>query len=108
MPRMLRTLLLLAALAVPAAASAGHWDRFFGPNGTGNADDKDVPVTFDANTNVVWKIAVPGVGNSSPVVWDNRIYLQTAGADGKSRTLLAIDARDGQVAWKQSIPGVKV
>ena len=63
------------------------WDRFRGPNGTGTSDDKDVPLTFGPTENVIWKVALPGGGNSSPIIWGNHLFLQSAGSDGKQRSL---------------------
>ncbi len=102
--------LLLSALALLAAAvpaGAGNWPRFRGPNGTGVADDKGVPVTWDAKSGVLWKAKVPGAGNSSPVVWGDRIFLQSASADGKERMLLCLSTADGQVIWSRAAPGAR-
>src|SRR5262245_56448803 len=68
--------------------NAAFWDRFRGPNGTGTSDDKDIPITFGAGENIIWKVALPGVGNASPVVWGKFLFLQSAGSDGKRRSLL--------------------
>ncbi|HEX3314957.1 MAG TPA: PQQ-binding-like beta-propeller repeat protein [Gemmataceae bacterium] len=103
---MIRTLLLLVGIL--AIAGADNWDRFRGPNGTGTADDKDIPLTFGTSENVVWKVEPPGAGNSSPVVWGNRLFLHAASKDGKSRSLLCLDTTDGKTLWERTIPGSKV
>jgi outer membrane protein assembly factor BamB len=82
------------------------WDRFRGPNGTGTADEKDIPLTFGANENMVWKVALPGAGNSSPVVWGKHLFLQSASNDGRQRSLLCLDTADGKIRWQKSIPAV--
>lgn len=106
MARMTRTLLLLLALGgLSSAAVADNWDRFRGPNGTGTANDKDIPVTFGAKENVLWKIAVPGLGNSSPVIWGKHLFLQSASKDGKERMLICLDTTDGKTLWQKTIPG---
>src|SRR5690242_188958 len=51
--RMTHILLLIVGLT--GGTGADHWDRFRGPNGTGTVDDKDVPLTFSATDNVIWK-----------------------------------------------------
>src|SRR5437588_1490092 len=105
---------LLATLALaccPACAPAAEpakgpgvasWDRFRGPNGTGTSDDSDVPLKFGAGESVVWKVALPGLGNSSPVVWGDHLFLQSASNDGKQRSLLCLDTADGGVRWQKS------
>jgi len=94
----------------PANVTAGeptkqaNWDRFRGPNGTGTTDDKNIPLTFGANENILWKVELPGAGNSSPVVWGNHLFLQSASEDGKLRSLLCLDVTDGNIRWQKSIP----
>jgi outer membrane protein assembly factor BamB len=86
-------------------AGAAGWDRFRGPNGTGIAADKDVPVRWTAEDGVLWKVRVPGVGHSSPVLWGDRIFLQSASADGKERWLVCLDADTGKTLWTAAAPG---
>lgn len=102
----LRSLLLLCTVAACAApASAANWDRFRGPNGTGTASDKDIPVQWSAKENILWKVPLPGPGNASPIIWGNRLFLQCASADGKQRQLVCMNASDGKVLWTRSAPG---
>src|SRR3974377_1069566 len=109
MTRSTRTLLLLVALSGSASvALAGNWERFRGPNGTGTVDDKDVPVKFSASQNMIWKVAIPGTGNSSPIVWGNRLFLHMANPKATERPLLCIDTANGKTLWQKSIPGTPV
>jgi outer membrane protein assembly factor BamB len=96
-------LLLIVGLIGPARAD--NWDRFRGPNGTGTIDDKNVPLTFSATKNVIWKVALPGVGNSSPIIWDRHLFLHSASKDGSLRSLACLDTSDGRIRWQKSIPG---
>jgi outer membrane protein assembly factor BamB len=84
-------------------AFASDWTRFRGPNGTGIADDKDIPVQWSAK-NILWKVEVAGLGHSSPIVWKDHLYVQTASKDGKERILLCLDTKDGSTRWKRSMP----
>jgi len=91
----------------PANVLAGekepvNWDRFRGPNGTGTTDDKSVPLTFSASENILWKVELPGAGNSSPVVWGKHLFLHSASEDGKLRSLLCLST-DGKIRWQKSI-----
>src|SRR5438128_6892928 len=86
-------------------AMADHWSRFRGPNGQGVAADKDVPVEFTLNNGVLWKLRLPGLGNSSPVIWNDRVFIHTA--TPKERILLCLDAASGKELWKWSMPGAK-
>jgi outer membrane protein assembly factor BamB len=96
-------LILGASLACCGLAAAANWERFRGPNGTGVAADKDVPVQWTESDGILWKTAIPGVGHSSPIVWGERIFLQSA--DAKERRLLCLEATTGKILWSRPIPG---
>ena len=100
------TILLVLTVASLAGtrAPAGNWPRFRGPNGTGVAPDNDIPVHWGPEA-VLWKAPIPGVGNSSPVVWGGRVFLQSASADGAERWLLCLDAVGGKTLWTRALPG---
>jgi outer membrane protein assembly factor BamB len=103
--------LFLMGLVFSESASFTHadnWERFRGPNGNGVANDKNIPLKFSGTDGVLWKTPIPGDGNSSPVVWGDRVFLQTASLDGADRSLLCLDANTGKEVWKRSIPGAKV
>jgi outer membrane protein assembly factor BamB len=88
-------------------AGSSTWPRFRGPNGTGIASDTDVPVQWSEKEGVQWKTRIPGAGNSSPIVWGDKVFLQSATADGRERLLLCLDAANGKVLWSRSLPGSK-
>lgn len=88
-----------------AGIIASPWPRFRGPNGTGVAAEADIPVRWDEQRGILWKTEIPGFGNSSPVVWGERLFLQSAAADGSERRLLCLSAKDGRVLWSQSAAG---
>src|SRR5436190_20964523 len=98
--------LLAAVLCTAPAVQADNWTRFRGPNGTGVATDRDIPVKFDEKSGILWKVPLPGVGHSSPVVWGNRLFLQTALGNAKERQLLCLDAVTGKQLWARPLPGV--
>jgi len=95
---------VVALLALSVVASASDWPRFRGPNGTGVSPDKNVPVKWTAE-NVLWKVALPGSGNSSPVVMGGKVYVQTASPEGAKRALVCLSAVDGHVIWSREVPG---
>src|SRR4029079_6135868 len=65
--------------------NAANWDRFRGPNGSGQSDDTTIPTKWEP-ANYLWKQPLSNIGHSSPVVWDDRLYL-TSG-DAKTRALV--------------------
>ncbi len=96
----------LAMLLCTSFASADNWDRFHGPNGAGASHEKNIPVVFDKGS-LLWKVKLPGVGNSSPVIWGRNLFVQAAAANGADRKLLCIDTRTGETRWTYQLPGVK-
>jgi outer membrane protein assembly factor BamB len=101
-----RTALAAAlVLLVVTAGSADNWPRFRGPNGTGVAADRDVPVSWSQGSGVLWKIPLPGLGNSSPVVWGDRLFVQTAPPGGKERQLVCVSASTGKLLWSRAVRG---
>lgn len=91
-----RNLLRLLAACLAAPGAAQEWTSFRGPSGQGIAAAADLPSTFD-DTNVLWRVAVGGKGHSSPVLWEERLYLTREG-DG-SRAVVCIDRASGKEIW---------
>ncbi len=83
-------------LGLAAGAHAQHWPAFRGPNGSGIADARPLPVSWDAekSANILWKTAVPGLGHSSPVIWGDRIFVTAAETSAKN---LAFNAKDSGI-----------
>jgi len=100
--------LALSLLLAATCADAGSWPRFRGPNGEGVAQGQNIPVEFNAERGLLWKTPIPGDGNSSPIVWDQHIFLQSASHDGKERILFCLDAKNGKIRWQRSFQGIHV
>lgn len=97
------SLVCLAFVAEPV--SGANWARFRGPNGTGEASDKDIPVEFSGEKGFLWKTPLPGAGHSSPIVFNQKIFLQTANNDASERIMLCLNLADGKVVWQTTLPG---
>ncbi|MHB8522967.1 MAG: outer membrane protein assembly factor BamB family protein [Limisphaerales bacterium] len=76
-----------------------EWTRFRGPNGTGISNAKTIPAKItDADVN--WKVELPGIGHSSPVLWGDRIFLTTTGDKAGGSSVLCLRAKDGRQLWR--------
>jgi outer membrane protein assembly factor BamB len=64
-------------LAGVASLPADDWPQFRGPGGLATSTDTDVPTTWSATDNIVWKTPLPGAGTSSPILLGDRIFLTT-------------------------------
>src|SRR3990172_9330988 len=85
-------------------AGARYWPRWRGPSGQGLVAGSGYPDTWSATENVLWRTAVPGRGNSSPIVWADRIFLTTAYDGGRRLSLLAYRRSDGALLWERVAP----
>src|SRR4051812_31332122 len=101
MRRGLYAVLTFAACA--GLAAAGNWPGFRGPHGDGRTEEKGVPVTWGAE-DVRWKVPLPEEGNSSPVVWGDRVFLsQPLDRAGRKRALLCLDRANGKTLWQREV-----
>lgn len=87
-------------------AAAGSWGHWRGPTGNGTAPGAHPPVEFGAGTNVRWKVPLPGGGSSSPVVWDDRVFVTAAvpvpnSPDEYDFRILCLDRRTGRERWSR-------
>ena len=83
---------------------AKYWARWRGPSGQGLANGAGYPDTWSATQNVAWKVPLPGSGNSSPIVWGDRIFLTTAYDNGRKLSIVAFRRSDGQKMWEAFAP----
>jgi outer membrane protein assembly factor BamB len=83
---------------------AKYWSRWRGPSGQGAVAGTNYVDTWSATTNVKWKVAVPGRGHSSPIVWRNHLFLTTATDGGAKMSLLAFDRTNGKLLWQTAVP----
>ncbi len=131
MKRLTLSLILVAVYAI--TASAQNWPQFRGPGATGVVESPGQPVKWDAPgaQGVRWKLAIPGLAHSSPVVWGKKVFVTTAVSAGKDETryglfgdvapvkddpvhtwkVYAIDKDKGTILWErvayEGIPKVK-
>lgn len=95
--------LFMICFVAPLSVSADPWPQWRGPGGMGVSDERGMPVEWDAETNVLWKAKLPGPGNSTPVVWDEHVFVSQATDEGKVRSLICFNRGDGSVRWTKSI-----
>lgn len=96
---------MLFELLTVCALCASDWPQFRGPNSDGHAAGPITPLEWTNGKNVTWKISVPGLGWSSPVVVGDRVYLTTAIARGEGLSLraMAFDAATGKTVWDREV-----
>ena len=114
-----------AAAATDQGTGFAHWPQWRGPLGTGVAPLADPPVTWSESENFRWKVALPGVGHSSPIVWGDRIFVTSAEPYGEALApqpdtapgahdnvlvthrhqylVLAFRRSDGELLWQKTV-----
>ena len=80
---------------------AADWPGWRGAQGNGVCDERDLPLAWSKTENVKWRIKLPEPGNSTPIVWHDRVYLTQA--VGRQRTLMCLDRADGKQLWQQGV-----
>ena len=91
--------ILISLFLFTATLSAGNWPGWRGPSGDGISPEKNIPTKWSATENVAWKVAIPGEGHSSPVIWGDRIFLTASLTEKNERHLLCLDRRTGKTIW---------
>ncbi len=118
--------LTLSALAGERRLDArDQWPQWRGPLGNGVAPRGDPPVEWSEDENIRWKIAIPGKGHSTPIIWGDRIFITTAIPYGdalpprhghapgshdnmpalrrRKFVVLAVNRRDGAILWQRTL-----
>jgi hypothetical protein len=113
-------MLCVGLLFTPGEAQ--DWPMFRGPQASGVADGRALPTEWDAvrGSNLQWKITIPGLAHSSPIVWENLVFITTA-IDPNSKTpfsptnpasmedatpmswhLYCLDKHSGKILWQRT------
>lgn len=80
---------------------AADWPAWRGPASTGVSTEATLPLRWSATENVKWRVPLREPGNSTPVVWGERVFVTQAVGD--RRTLMCFDRADGRLRWQQGI-----
>jgi outer membrane protein assembly factor BamB len=84
-------------------AQAEDWPAWRGPTGQGFSAEKDVLLTWSETENVKWKVPLEHQGNSTPIVWGEKIFLTQADTNGHQRSLLCLARANGELLWRKDI-----
>ncbi|MCI0541445.1 MAG: PQQ-binding-like beta-propeller repeat protein [Verrucomicrobiales bacterium] len=118
MPIKTTILILTSSLCGLLPLDAADWARFRGPNGAGISEEKELPLEWNATKNIIWKAELTGRGASSPIVWQDRVYVAAysgygltkddpwSNRDNLRQHLICFNRRDGTLMWKADYAGV--
>jgi len=101
--KLVRIFLLLLIFSSVNITRGQNWPCWRGPQGDGTSPETNLPQKWDSATNVIWKSPIPGIGYSSPVVWNNRLFTATAFPETEEKVLLCFDSENGKLLWQKTV-----
>ena len=107
-------LVLVCAVASQGALRAADWAGFRGPSGNAVSEATNLPETWSDSEHLAWKVELPGMGSSSPIIVGNRVFVTCYGGYGVdrnkpgkqedlSRHLVCVDLKTGKIQWDKSV-----
>jgi outer membrane protein assembly factor BamB len=99
--RRVLTSCVVVMLAAGVVLEAENWPQWRGPQANGVSSEKGLPVTWSTTENVAWKLTMPEFSGSTPIIWGERIFLNTA--EGDELQLWVLDRTKGDLLWKQPV-----
>jgi len=94
--------LSLLSCSFPTAGLAENWPQWRGPFFNGSTTETNLPVVWNKTENVLWSAVLPGPSHSTPIIWDDSVFVSSPDED-KNLLLLCLDRRTGGVRWKRQI-----
>jgi outer membrane protein assembly factor BamB len=88
---------------VGSTAIAENWPTFRGPDRQGHSAETGLPLRWSAEEHIAWNIEIPGEAWSSPIVWEDHVFVTTATDGGASCRVLAIDRDNGTILWNKEV-----
>jgi len=94
---------LLATALLPISAPGANWPGWRGPTGLGISSETALPLHWSTNQNVRWHVPLPERGNSTPVIWGDRVFVTQAIEKEGRRILLCLDRSTGKRLWQSGV-----
>jgi len=91
---------LLFGILLTSVVQGQEWTRFRGPNGQGISQAQTIPVKW-TEQDFNWKVKLPAGGHSSPVIWEDKVFVTCENPESAGGILLALDVSDGHTLWKK-------
>src|SRR5436190_9904786 len=103
--------LILILMASSQSVFGLNWPEWRGPHRTGVTGETNLPVHWSTNENVRWRTPLAARGNSTPIVWENRVFITQATEIGSGqpardnqgtakRAVVSLDRRNGKILWE--------
>ena len=90
-------LLLITVASCVVIEANEHWSQFRGHYGNGIIKSTSAPINWSENTNIDWKTPIHDRGWSSPVIWNDQIWMTTATKDGNKMYAICVNKLSGKI-----------
>ncbi len=101
--RSLLAFAVLGTLFISLPILAANWPSWRGPSGDGRSGERVFPTMWSKDKNIKWSVELPDRGNSSPIVWEDRVFISQAEEDGRFRSLMSFDRETGERLWQSGV-----
>jgi outer membrane protein assembly factor BamB len=95
--------MVLALLLLPRLVVAENWPMWRGPRGDGTSTETNIPLRWGPTENIAWRVAIPGQGHASPIIWEDHVFVVTCVPQTEERILLCLDRKTGATRWQQTV-----
>ena len=101
---------LVLCLVSASTLGAVNWPQWRGPALDGTSPEENLPVSWSTEENVAWKLEMPATSAATPIVWDDRVFLNVSFDPEKDESLAlwSVDRDSGKVLWKRPLGGGNV
>lgn len=91
-------------LGLVVALPAANWPSWRGDlAGSGIVSDNSVPLEWDRKKNITWRVPLPDRGNSSPIVWGDKLFITQATDVDKRRSVMCFNKLTGTMLWQKGL-----
>ncbi|MBM3860381.1 MAG: serine/threonine protein kinase [Verrucomicrobia bacterium] len=100
----MKTTFLILLTFLAASVHAANWPAWRGDAaGSGITTETNLPLKWSDTENIRWRVPLPERGNSTPVVWGDRVFITQAVTPEKRRTVMCFHRADGRLLWQQGV-----
>lgn len=96
--------LLVSAWLLAGPVDAENWPNWRGPSYNGSSEEKGLPERFTKTEMVKWSVEMPGVGASTPVIWEDHVFV-TSADEQRCSLAMAFDRATGRELWRREFAG---
>src|SRR5687767_15499491 len=94
---------MIGALVLATGALGDNWPQWRGPLYNGSSTEKGLPTTFSREENVKWVAPMSGPAASTPIIWQDRVFLSSTDTAQRKLVAICLDRKTGKVLWQHEV-----